>query len=117
MSTFTNIFKDIGHGIAVAAVDVKNAILKAANATPGILNTVEQDAPEIEALVGVVVPGAKALVPAAVTLAESIASVISQGGAAAEQDLLNAGVDQEALNGVKSLVPAFQQFAVAAKKA
>lgn len=117
MSTIGNIFKDVGHGIKVAAEDFKNAVVKAAQEAPIILGVVQKDAPEVAALAELAFPQAGTVVNGGVSLLEEVASVIEQGGQSAEQNFLNAGLDQATIDGIKGLIPAFKAFVAASKKA
>jgi hypothetical protein len=72
--------------------------------------------PEVVALASLVVPNAAAIATAANTVLEAVASALSASGSAAEQNFLNAGVDQAAIDAAKAVVPAFQA-ALAKKKA
>lgn len=107
---FPKIFAGIAHEAAKIASDVKSAIVKAVNAVPAILQTVEREAPEVAALLNVVHPGLGSVVPTALSIAEDVASVIKQGGTAAETNLLNAGFDQDFVNGVKSLIATLEHI-------
>lgn len=106
-----NIFAGIGSGIVKAAEDFKSAIVKVAGEAPGVLSTVEADAPEVVALASLAYPQAGTVATGGLALLEEVASVLHQGGTAAESNFLNAGMDQQTINGIKSLIPAFQKFA------
>jgi hypothetical protein len=117
VSKFTNLFKDIGSAVKNAAEDFKAAVVKVANDAPGVLATIEKDAPEVEALSALAFPSAPAIEQGGISLLEEVASVLKQGGSAAEASFLSAGLDQSTINGVKSLIPAFEQYLATAKKA
>ena len=105
-----NIFSGIGSKILKAAEEVKAAVIKAAEEVAGIAGVVQKDAPEITALAQLVYPSAGTLVQGGVALLEEVASVLSQGGTAAESNFLNAGLDQAPINGVKALIADFKSF-------
>ena len=112
----SNVFAGIGKDIAKAFDDVKSVFVKAASEAPAILSTIEANAPEVSALASLAFPTAGSVVSGGVALLEEVASVIKQGGASAEQNFLNAGLDQATIAGVKSLLPAFEAYLAAAKK-
>ena len=100
MSFFSGVAADFVKGFEA----VKNALTKAANEAPGILQKIEGVEPEVTALASLVFPGAGAVVEAANSLLEDVASAVESGGAAAEQNFLNAGVDQATITKVKAVV-------------
>jgi hypothetical protein len=110
-----SLFSSIVSGAEKAFDDVKAAIAKAVGELPKIEATVVKDAPEVIALAGVVSPGLAsfltAKLPVANSLLESVASVLAEGGAATESQLLNAGLDQAVIAGVKALVPQLKALA------
>jgi|HubBroStandDraft_4_1064222.scaffolds.fasta_scaffold68853_2 hypothetical protein len=106
MSGFGNIFKDIGSFAVKAFDDVKLALTKAANEAPVIEAAIQKDAPEIEALAKVVAPSLAGFSPGIISLGEEVLSVLEQGGAAAEANFLNSGMDQSVLDAAKALLPA-----------
>jgi hypothetical protein len=86
------------------AEKVKAALLKAMTTLDGIVVKVSADAPEIAAVVNAAVPGAGSYITLGVTVLEKIASIVDAGGAAAEQNLKNAGLDETVIAQVKSAV-------------
>lgn len=115
MSGFSNIFKDIGEYAVKAFDDVKSVLVKAANEAPVVEQVIAKDAPEIAALAGVISPSLAAFVPGLVSFGEEVLSVLEQGGAAAEANFLNAGMDQSVIDRAKGLLPAAKLLS--AKKA
>jgi hypothetical protein len=113
-----SLFSSIVSGAEKAFDDVKAAIAKAVGELPKIEAAVVKDAPEVIALAGVVSPSLasflSAKLPVANTLLESVASVLDQSGQAAEANLLNAGLDQAVIDGVKALIPQFKAIATKA---
>lgn len=79
--------------IAKAAADVDVAVAKVA-----------ADAPEVAAVADAVIPGASTYVDIGVSLLESVADILDKGDAAAEQNLLNAGLDQSLIADVKAQI-------------
>jgi hypothetical protein len=88
---------------AVAAEKVLKADLaKAAADVDGVVNKLEKDAPVIEAVAEEAIPGAAAFVPLGISVLEGIADVLDSGNAAAEQNLKDAGLDEELISAVKA---------------
>jgi RNA polymerase subunit RPABC4/transcription elongation factor Spt4 len=92
---------------------VKAAMLKAVAEVDGVILP---DAAKYEPLIAqaatAIAPGGAAVVDTAYAWLEACAKVIDTGGAAAEQNLLNAGLDVSAIQTVKGLIP---QLKAAAK--
>lgn len=102
MSLFSGVIKDI----TGAAEKVKAAVLKAvAEVDNVILPETEKLKPTIDAVADALLPGASKYVDYAVALLEDVASALDAGGAAAEQNLQNAGLDAAAIQAVKALIP------------
>jgi len=97
------------------AVKVKNAILKAMQEVDGVILP---EAAIIEPIVAqaaaAISPGGAAIVNTVYAWFEACAKLIDAGGAAAEQNLANAGLDVAAIASVKALIP---QLKAAAKPA
>jgi hypothetical protein len=90
---------------AVADLEkVKSVIAKAAAEVDAELPKIEADAPEVEAVANAIVPGAAAYVSLGLTGLESIADILDKGNAAAEQNLLNAGLDASFIADVKAQI-------------
>lgn len=113
-NVFENIFKGIGSKADKVFDDIKAVFVKAAAEAPIIEGEISKITPEVTALATVVSPTLAGFVPGVVSFGESMLSVLAQGGTAAEQNFLNAGADQAALNAAKALIPA--AHAIAAKK-
>lgn len=88
------------------AVKVKNAILKAVQEVDGV---VLPEAAKIEPIVAQVaqsiMPGGAAIVNVAYSWLEITAKALDAGGAAAEQNLTNAGLDSALIADIKALIP------------
>lgn len=105
MSTGSVVAKFIAKAEADAA-KVKAAILKAVQEVDGVvLPAAEVYEPLAEQVANAITPGGGAAVAASYALLESVAKVIDAGGAAAEQNLLNAGLDTAAIAQAKALIP------------
>jgi hypothetical protein len=91
----------IAKTLSVAA-EVKSAIAKAASNVDGVVGAVATDAPEVEAVANLVVPGAGTYVNLGVTALEQLTSLLDGGNIAVEQNLLNAGLDANFLTQVKA---------------
>jgi hypothetical protein len=102
----TNIFEKIEQVAVKVFEDVKGALVKAANEAPIIEATITKDLPEVAALAGVISPTLAAFVPNLAAVGSAVLSVLEQGGAAAEANFLNAGLDQTVINSAKALLPA-----------
>jgi hypothetical protein len=88
--------------VVAVADKVKAAVVKAASEVDGAVNKLETDAPQIEAVADAVVPGASTYVNLGLSLLEGVASTLDAGGAAAEQNLKNAGLDESLIAAVKA---------------
>jgi len=87
-------FKGLASKFLNAAKAVKAAIVKAAAAAPGVVKEVDQDAPEVEALVNLVFPGATAVEQTAFEVFEAIADAVEAAGPAAAQNGLSVSLDK-----------------------
>jgi hypothetical protein len=58
----------------------------------------------VEAVANAVIPGASTYINIGVSLLESVADILDKGDAAAEQNLLNAGLDQTLIADVKAQI-------------
>lgn len=101
-------------GIAEAdSVKVKNAILKAVQEVDSVvLPEADKLEPLIAQVAKSIVPGGDVVVNTAYAGLEIIAKLLDAGGAAAEANLANAGLDVAFISQVKTLVP---QLKAAAK--
>jgi hypothetical protein len=118
-------FKNVGHALATffktAAADAK----KIAVAADADIQKVEADKTKIEAVsagvAAAVAPGSETAVisveDAAFAVLGSIDAAIKDGGAAAEQKLLDAGLDSTAIAAVKAVGTASQTFYSVVKSA
>jgi hypothetical protein len=86
------------------AEEVKADVVKAASAVDGVVKKLEADAPEVEAVADAVAPGASTYIKLGLSLVEELSGVLDAGGAAAEQNLLNAGVDAALVAQVKAAI-------------
>ena len=102
----TNIFEGIESKAVKIFDDIKSAFVKAAGEAPIVEATITKDLPEVVALAGLVSPTVAAFVPSLAAVGSSVLSVLEQGGAAAEANFLNAGLDQTVINSAKALLPA-----------
>ena len=98
----TNKFQGAIAKAVAASEKVKAEVVKAASEVDGVLVKVEADAPEIEAVANAFVPGASSFVTLGISVLEGLASVLDSGSAAAEQNLLNAGLDSSLVAAVKA---------------
>jgi hypothetical protein len=101
--------------VKAAAEKVKADIVKVAAEAPIIVQKIEGEEPEVAALVSLVVPGIAQFEPAANAVLESVLNLLESGSAAVEQNLLNAGLDQAAINAAKAILPAAKQLKAAKK--
>ncbi len=97
-------FKGVIAKAVADAEKVKAAIAKAASDVDAELPKLEADAPEVEAVADALVPGASTYIGIGVSLLESVADILDKGDAAAEQNLLNAGLDQALIADVKAQI-------------
>ncbi|HZW92625.1 MAG TPA: hypothetical protein VFF64_06600 [Candidatus Eremiobacteraceae bacterium] len=81
---------------------IKADIAKAASAVDGVVVKLEADAPEIEAVANVALPGVGNFVPLGLTLLEGVADILDKGDAVAEKNLTDAGLDSSLLASVKA---------------
>jgi hypothetical protein len=94
------------------AVKVKNGIIKGMQEVDGvILPDLEKYEPLAEQLAAAVAPGGAAIVSTVYAWAEACAKVIDAGGAAAEQNFTNAGLDVTSIQSLKGLVPSLKAAA------
>lgn len=102
MSVFSGLIKD-----AVSVGEkVKADVLKAISEVDGvILPEVEKIQPTLDAIANATVPGSATFVDYGVSLLEDVAAAIDKGGAAAEANLANAGLDTAAIAAIKGLIP------------
>jgi hypothetical protein len=104
-------FKGVLTKAEAIAEEVKADVAKAASDVDGAVQKVAADAPEIEALADVVVPGASKFVPLGLTVLEDFAGVLDAGDTAAEQNLLNAGFDSAVIAQVKAAIADIKKLA------
>lgn len=102
MSKFSGVIKDI---VSVGS-KVKSAVVKAMTEIDGvILPEAEKLQPTLDLVAEAAVPGSSSFVNMGLALLEDTASAIDAGGAAAEANLANAGLDTAAIAAVKGLIP------------
>lgn len=97
-------FKGVIAKAVAEAEKLKADIAKAAAAVDVAVEKVAADAPEVEAVANAVIPGASTYIGIGVSLLESVADILDKGDAAAEQNLLNAGLDQTLIADVKAQI-------------
>jgi hypothetical protein len=98
MSKFSGV---IAKAVAVAE-KVKADVIKAASDVEGVAVKLSADAPQIEAVVDAAVPGVSKLVPLGIAALEELASLLGGASAAAEQNLVNAGLDTALIADIKA---------------
>jgi hypothetical protein len=102
VSIFSGLLKDL----VTAGSKVKAGIVKVMAETDNvILPEAEKLQPLLDGVAEAVVPGSSGAVNVGLGLLEELASVIDAGGAAAENNLANAGLDVAAIAAVKSFIP------------
>jgi len=98
--------------LEAAGAKVKDAVLKAVSEVDGV---VLPDAAKLEpfaaAIAEAVVPGSSSVVVTAENVLLALAKVIDVGGAAAESNLTNAGLDTALIASVKGLIPSLKAAA------
>jgi hypothetical protein len=99
----------LAKALAVAE-KVKADVVKAAAAVDGVVVKLQGDEPEIAAVVNAAVPGASTYVDLGLSALESLASVLDAGGAAAEQNLTNSGLDTTLIAKIKGVIPAIKKL-------
>src|ERR1700728_4420359 len=97
-------FKGVIAKAVAAAKKVKADVAKAASDVDGALVKIEEDAPEVEAVADAVVPGASTYVTLGISVLESLADVLNSGNAAAEANLVNAGLNTSLIAEVKAQI-------------
>ena len=94
------------------AAKVKAAVLKAVSEVDGVVlpeATVLE--PLIDQVMNAIVPGSGAVAAIAESGLVALAKILDAGGAAAEQNLSNAGLDTALIADIKSLIPALKAAA------
>lgn len=115
VAVFGSLVKKLVAGAEADAIKVKNAVIAAMKEVDGVvLPEAEKYEGLIEDLAAVVLPssGAK-IVDVAYAWLESTAKVINDGGAAAEANLINAGLDAALVAAIKAYIPALKAAAAA----
>lgn len=97
-------FKGVIAKAVADAEKVKAAIAKAASDVDAELPKLEADAPEVEAVADAVLPGTSTYLKLGVSLLESLADILDAGNAAAEANLVNAGLDTSLISEVKAQI-------------
>lgn len=99
---FTKFFSKVGHEIIVVASKIKSIFIAAAKEDVAITNFLQTYGMEADALLTAAgVPGADAIYHSAMTVWGAVANIIDKGGAAAEKNLLDQGLDQATIDSVK----------------
>jgi len=94
---------------------VKAGILKAMSEVDGVvLPEAEKLEPLIAALLNAALPGSGNVAAVAEGALVALAKILDAGGAAAEANLANAGLDTSLIADIKGLVPALKAAATAA---
>lgn len=101
--SFAGVFAKIIAKAKQVETIVLSDIEKAAADADGVVSKLSADAPELAAVVNAAVPGAGSIVTIAVGVAEKLCDALDAGGAAAEQNLKNAGLDETAIADLKGL--------------
>jgi hypothetical protein len=97
-------FKGVIAKIVADAEKVKAAVAKAASEVDAELPKIEADAPEVEALANAIVPGASTYLTLGISTLESLADILDSGNAAAEANLVNAGLDTALIAEIKTQI-------------
>jgi hypothetical protein len=100
ISTF---FKTALTDIVKAEHAVVSVLEKAAGAVPEVEAAIAKYGPEIGAVASTLIPASGQYTQVAINAAVVIGNAIESGGAAAEQQFLNLGADQNFINEIKSL--------------
>jgi hypothetical protein len=87
-------FKGLATKLVNAAKSLKADILKAAAEAPVIVNDVQKDAPEVDALINLAFPGAAALEQNAMEVWEAVADAVEAAGPAAAQNGTSVSLDK-----------------------
>lgn len=95
-------FKGVIAKAVADAEKVKAAIVKAASDIDAELPKIAADAPEVEAVANALVPGASAYIALGLNALEELAGVLDKADAAAEANLLNAGLDTDLIAAIKA---------------
>jgi hypothetical protein len=106
MFTFKGV---IAEAVSVAE-KIKAGVIEAASKVDSEIIVIQKDAPIAEAAVNAFIPGAGNFVSLGVTALESLASVIDAGGAAAKQNLVNAGLDSQLAAEIENLIPSLKKL-------
>lgn len=104
-------FERVGTDIVKAASKVKSLLITAAKDEPEITAFIEKYGTEAEVLLNPLSPAAAAILASALKVWGSVANIIDKGGAAAESNLLNQGLDQAAIDAVKASIPVVKSVA------
>jgi hypothetical protein len=110
-----SIFSGVASKIVAAAKAFKADLVKAANATPGILAKIEADAPEVEALTSLVFPAAATVEATGLKILEAVAGAVEATGSAAGASGLSVPLDQALIQEVKALLPQLKAFLTTGK--
>lgn len=100
-----NVFEKAGHVILIAAEAAKKGIILAGEDAEAVGAVLSKDSTQIESLAADLGPKASAITAAGLKAVGQIASALESGGAAAEQNLLNSGLDATLIAAVKAVVP------------
>jgi hypothetical protein len=108
-------FSGAGKWLVAEGAKFKNALVKAMGEVDSVIvPEAEKLQPTLDLVAEAAVPGSSKVVNMGMALLEDTAGVIDAGGAAAESNLANAGLDTAAIAAIKGLIPAFKA-ATAAK--
>jgi len=97
-------FKGVIAKAVAAAQKIKADVAKAASDVDGALVKITEDAPEVEAIADAVIPGASTYINLGIGVLESLADILNSGNAAAEANLVNAGLDTSLIAEVKAQI-------------
>jgi hypothetical protein len=109
MSNFS--FKGLATKLVNAAKAFKADVLKVAAQAPTIVQDVEKDAPEVEAIVNLAFPGSAAVEQVALDVLEAVADAVEAAGSAASENGLSVSLDQTLIAKVKSAADALKNAA------
>jgi len=108
-------FSGVASKFVAAAKAFKADLVKAANATPGILAKIEADAPEVEALTNLIFPGVSTIEATGLKVLEAIAATVESAGTAAGSSGLSVTLDQATIQEIKALLPQLKAFLTTGK--
>jgi hypothetical protein len=103
--------KGIAAKLTAAAKDFKAVILKAAEEAPVIVEDVDKDAPEVEALVELAFPGAAAIEQAGLAVFDVVADAVEAAGPAASANGVSVTFDKTLIADIQAVLPKLKALA------